>query len=237
MREQWPQKGWVTGAMRPISPAMPSAKRYLRAVSLCSCGICTSGQRAWMRWWTSAAGTTSSRVQWRSASRGMNSIKRMMTPVSRANKAKASTSSSLRPRTSTAFTLAGAGGKEAVAPFGQQVAVGGHGEVLDAESVKTRDVVLDAFADERLTAGDANFADAQAEEDLSQTVEFGPGENFVVIAVVFRVGGAAVNAAEVATVRDGNAQVGDLAAEFVVKGHGLLCLLDAVPRYLGALQL
>src|SRR5947208_899900 len=38
----------------------------------------------------------------------MNSIKRMMMPVSRANRAKASTSSSLMPRTRTAFTLAGA---------------------------------------------------------------------------------------------------------------------------------
>ncbi len=44
------QKGWVTGAIRPISPGAPSAKRYLRAVSLRSWGICSSGQRAWIRW-------------------------------------------------------------------------------------------------------------------------------------------------------------------------------------------
>src|SRR6266849_5583026 len=55
-----------------------------------------------------AGGTTRSRVQWRSASRGMNTMKRMMTPRSRANCAKDSTSSSLSPRTRTAFTLAGA---------------------------------------------------------------------------------------------------------------------------------
>src|SRR5256885_15554767 len=33
-RSQKPQKGSVTEAMRPISPGAPSAKRYLRAVSL-----------------------------------------------------------------------------------------------------------------------------------------------------------------------------------------------------------
>jgi len=32
MREQWPQKGCVTGAIRPISPGAPSANLYLRAV-------------------------------------------------------------------------------------------------------------------------------------------------------------------------------------------------------------
>src|SRR6267378_1721109 len=30
MREQWPQKGCVTGAIRPISPGAPSANLYLR---------------------------------------------------------------------------------------------------------------------------------------------------------------------------------------------------------------
>src|SRR5216683_846523 len=129
------------------------------------------------------------------------------------------------------------GGQEPVAPFGKQVAVGGHGEVLDAEGMEARDVVLDAFADERLAAGDADFTDAQAEKNPSKTVELGPGENFVVFAVVFRVSGAAVNAAEIAAVRDGDAQVGDLAAEFVVKGHGPLCLLDAAPSYVGALEI
>jgi ribonuclease D len=58
-----------------------------------------------------------------------------------------------------------------------------------------------------------------------------------VITVVFRVGRAAVDAPEVAAIRDGDAQVGDLAAEFVVKDHGLLHLLDAVPRFHDALEL
>jgi len=95
---------------------------------------------------------------------------------------------------------------EPVAALGQQVAVGGHREVFDANRVETREVVLDAVADERLAAGDADFADAQAQEDLGQTVKFGPREDFVVVANSFRVGGAAINTAKVATVRDGDTQ-------------------------------
>jgi hypothetical protein len=40
------------------------------------------------------------------------------------------------------------------------------------------------------------------------------------VAVILRIGGAAIDAAEVAAVRDRNTQVSDLPAEFVVKGHG-----------------
>src|SRR2546427_5159024 len=134
------------------------------------------------------------------------------------------------------INAAKASGKKPVAAFGQQVAVGGHGEILDAKRVETSDVVLDTFADERLAAGDADFADAQAQEDLGQTVQLGPRENFIVIAVVFRVGGPAVDTTEVATVRDGDAQVGDLAAEFVAKCHGPFCFFDAAPCYLDALE-
>src|SRR5207245_952437 len=110
--------------------------------------------------------------------------------------------------------------KEPVAAFGQQVAIGGHGEILDAEGVEAGDIFLNTFADERFAAGNADFANAKAEEDRGKPVEFWPGENFVMIAVVFRVGRAAVDAPEVAAIRDGDAQVSDLAAEFVVKGHG-----------------
>src|SRR5713101_5378845 len=94
----------------------------------------------------------------------MNSIKRMITPRSRAKEAKAR-------------------GKEAVAALSQQVAVGSHGEVFDTEGVETGDVVLDAFPDERLAPGNADFANAQTQKDARQAVEFGPGKNFVVVAV------------------------------------------------------
>src|SRR5580704_15100766 len=113
------------------------------------------------------------------------------------------------------------GGQEPFAAFSQQVAVGGHRKVFDAESVKPRDVILDAFTNQRLTASDANFANAEAQKNARQAVELGPGENFVVISIIFRVSGAAIDAAKIAAVGDGDAEVGDLAAEFVVKGHGL----------------
>src|SRR6266849_2568258 len=103
--------------------------------------------------------------------------------------------------------------------------------------METSDVVLDAFADEGLAAGNADFADAHAQEDPGEAVEFGPRENFVVIAVIFGIGRAAIDAAEIAAVRDGDAQVGDLTAEFIVKGHVSCCLFDSAPRYLDALEL
>src|SRR5207244_13469449 len=77
----------------------------------------------------------------------------------------------------------------------------------------------------------------QAEEGPGQRVEFRAGENFVVVAVGFGIGRAAVDTAEVAAVRDGDAQVGDLAAEFVMKDHTLSHSLDAAASYLGAPQL
>ena len=129
------------------------------------------------------------------------------------------------------------GGDQAIAALGEQMAVGGHREVFDAQSMETRDVVLDAVANQRLTAGDADLANAEMQEDASEAVELGPGEDFIVVAIVFRVGGAAVDAAEIAAVRDGDAQVGDLPAEFVVKGHGLPQYFDAAPRVSGARSL
>jgi hypothetical protein len=87
--------------------------------------------------------------------------------------------------------------------------------------VETRDVVFDTIANERLAASDANLADAEAKKNAREPVELGPRENFIVIAVIFRVGGAAVHATEIAAIRNGDAEVGDLAAEFVMQGHGV----------------
>src|SRR6266850_460319 len=129
------------------------------------------------------------------------------------------------------------GGDQAVAAFGEQMAIGGHGEVFDAESMKASEEILDTVANQRFTAGDANFANAEMQEDASEAVELGPGKNLVVVAIVFRVGGAAVDAAEVAAIRDGDAQVGDLPAEFVVQGHGPPQYFDAAPPVSGVSSL
>jgi hypothetical protein len=52
------------------------------------------------------------------------------------------------------------------------------------------------------------------------------------VAVILRIGGAAIDAAEVAAVRDRNTQVSDLPAEFVVKGHGTYFWLARPPEFL-----
>jgi hypothetical protein len=112
------------------------------------------------------------------------------------------------------------------------MAVGGHRKIFDTEGVETRYIVFDAVANEWLAAGDADLADTEAKKNAREPVEFGPGEDFVVIAVIFGIGGTAVDAAEITAVRDGDAQVGDLAPEFVVKGHRIPEKIkpDPVPR-------
>src|SRR5580704_7252831 len=129
------------------------------------------------------------------------------------------------------------GGDQPVATFRKQMSVGSHGKVFDAQGMEARDVVLDAFAHQRLTTRDANLAYAEAQKDFREAIELGPGENFIMVAIVLRIGGAAIDAAEIATIRDGDAQVGDLAAEFVVQGRHMSHILDAAPRVLGAKEL
>ncbi len=80
-------------------------------------------------------------------------------------------------------------------------------------------VAFDTVADQRLATSDANLADAKVKEDCRQAVKLVPGEDFVVIAIVFRVGGTAIDTPEIAAVGDRNAEVGDLAAETVLKGN------------------
>src|SRR5579859_2153806 len=117
-----------------------------------------------------------------------------------------------------------------LAAFHQQMAVGGHGKVFDSERMEPRNVILDAGADQRFAASDANLANAEAQKNVREPVQFGPGKNFVMVAVILGIGGAAVHAAEVAAVRDRDAQVGDLPTEFVVKGHGTFFCLDTTAR-------
>jgi hypothetical protein len=102
------------------------------------------------------------------------------------------------------------------------VAVGRHGQVLDTKGVEAGDIVFHSFADQRLAARDANFANTEVQENVSEAVEFWPGEDFVVVAVIFGVCGTAIDTAKVAAVGNRDAEIGDLAPEFVVKGHGSL---------------
>ncbi len=99
------------------------------------------------------------------------------------------------------------------------MAVGGHGEVFDAQGVQPGDIVFHSVPDQRLSTGNANLANAQAQENAGKPVELIPRQNLVVIAVILRIGRAAIDAAKVAAVRNRDAQVRDLPAEFVVKRH------------------
>src|SRR5580658_1747606 len=104
--------------------------------------------------------------------------------------------------------------------------VGRHGKIFDAECVKACDVIFHARAHQRLSAGDAYFANAETQKNVRQTVQLRPGENFVMVAVILGVGRATVHAAEIAAVRDRDAQVGDLPPEFVEKSHNKYFRLD-----------
>src|SRR5260370_25385977 len=99
------------------------------------------------------------------------------------------------------------------------MAIRGHGKVFDAHFMQMRDEIFDAIADQRLATGHAYLANAKTQEDLPQALEFRPAQEFILRAVLFGVGRAAVNAAEVAAVGDRNPQVGDGTIELVVQVH------------------
>jgi len=112
-----------------------------------------------------------------------------------------------------------AGGHEIGAMLGEAISVGRHRKVARAESFQASDEVDDAGANERLAAGDANFADAHADEDAGEALVFVPRKEFVLGFVMFGIGGAAIDAAKIAAVGDRQAKVGDGAAEFVRQIH------------------
>ena len=99
------------------------------------------------------------------------------------------------------------------------VAVGGHGDVFDLKGAEVRDEIFHAGADGGFAASHAHFFDAERFEHAREAIELRPGQDFVMLAIIFRVGGAAVHATEIAAIGDRDAQVGDLPAEFVVKRH------------------
>ncbi len=105
-RSQLPQNDSVTLAMMPTSPR-PSRYRKRSAGADPRPSTGSSGYTAPMAASTSAAGTTEPADQRSSASRGMNSMNRMVTPRSRPKVAKSTISSSFTPRMSTQLTLTG----------------------------------------------------------------------------------------------------------------------------------
>ena len=92
--------------MKPIEPC-PSANSQRRDVPWRSRPMSFSGYAAWISRRTSAFGSTRSRDHVRSASSGMNSMKRTSYGCLRANSAKRTTSSSVKSFSATTLTLIG----------------------------------------------------------------------------------------------------------------------------------
>ena len=101
---------------------------------------------------------------------------------------------------------------------GQEVAVGGHGEVVDAgDHGEHRHQPLDVAAHQRLAAGEPDLAHAQAREDAGGAGDLLVGQHLVLgeelVARAEDLGRHAVGTAEVAAVGDRDAQVAEGAPE------------------------
>src|ERR1041385_4822323 len=95
------------------------------------------------------------------------------------------------------------------------MAVGSHRQIGETYLRQTGYEILHARPHQGLAAGHANFLDPQVAEYSAQTLEFRPGQNLVMLLIIFRVGRAAINAA----VSYRNSQVGDLSAELILQRH------------------
>ena len=120
-----------------------------------------------------------------------------------------------------------AGVAQALRLLSQQVAVCGERQVLDAvDGRKHGHQLIEARSHQRLAAGQSNLLGAKAHEDaneprdLLEGEEVSPGKELIPLAV--DLGGHAVRAAEVAPVRDGDAQVPQESAEDVTDDGRLL---------------
>src|SRR5215468_8727309 len=103
----------------------------------------------------------------------------------------------------------------------QQVAVGGHGDVQHPHVAQLAEKRFRTVANQRLAAGDAHLLNAKVNKNARQAFEFAPGKNLLVLAVVFRVSGTAIDTPEITAVGDRDSQIGNLAPELVMKSHWL----------------
>ena len=101
--------------------------------------------------------------------------------------------------------------------LGKQDAVGGERYVLDLRNiVNLADEVHDALAHERLAAGEAHAADARLDRPTREVGNFLDAQDRFVGTKRNALLGHAVYASQVAAVRQGNAQVVDLAPVVVL---------------------
>src|SRR5207253_6878313 len=107
IRLQVVQNAWLTEEMKPMPPGAPSANLNRVAGPGRESTTGCSGNRSSICSWIRRLGTTCSLVQMLSPSSGMNSMKRTSYPLSRARRAKSTTSSSFLPFMTTMFSLIG----------------------------------------------------------------------------------------------------------------------------------
>ena len=111
-----------------------------------------------------------------------------------------------------------AGILERLCEIGQQMPVRGEGDIerlgVRAEFRQVAHKLHDAFAQQRLSAGETDFGDPQADQHARHAQVVVERQVPVERAFISR---AAVDTLVVATIRDGDAQIGDGAPEFVVK--------------------
>ena len=101
--------------------------------------------------------------------------------------------------------------------LGQQGAVGGERDVLDLQNrADVANERNDTAADQRLAARQAHAANALPRHQAHKAGDFLGAEQLVVRAGRHAIGRHAVNAAEIALVGNGNAQVVDIAAKAVM---------------------
>src|ERR1700732_4199156 len=95
------------------------------------------------------------------------------------------------------------------------MSVGGHRKILHTERFQSRYKVFYAGAHQGFATSDAYFTDTHADENASEAFVLVPFKKGMLGHVIFRIRRAAVDTAKIAAVGDRDAQVGDLAAEFV----------------------
>ena len=110
---------------------------------------------------------------------------------------------------------------ELLGVLGQQDAVGGQGQVLDAgDRHQLANQLGEAFADQRLAAGDAQLADAHGDRNLNKMLDFLERQDVLAGLELDPFFGHAIETADVTAVGDADPQVVVQAAEAVdERGH------------------
>ena len=114
---------------------------------------------------------------------------------------------------------------EALRFVGEEIAIGGEGEVVNAIDLRQfRDEGFEVPAQEGFTAGHADLGDAEIDKNSGEAGDFFKGEDFCFgkkfVLFAKNLGGHAIGTAEIAFVGDRNTQVADGALQCVEEiGH------------------